>query len=287
MEKNTALVLQGGGMRGIYTAGVLDFLMHHQVELPYVIGTSAGALNACSYVSNNPGRSKTVMTKYMRSAKFASLGNYLLRGNYFDFEYLFYEVAKVLPFDWDRFNSSPIRLLCACTSFKTGEVVYFEKGKDEQFLKGVAASSSLPATIRKPVMVAGKPYCDGGPVCSIPFRKPLEDGCQKLVIICTQMKGHRKSPDPEKLPIYMRRYVDDYPEFVKAFRKWSATYNQDMDEIDKMGEEGKAFVIYPSQPPNVSVASRDKKAAETLYELGKKDMEKRFSELLDYLKKDF
>lgn len=274
-------------MRGIYTAGVLDVLMHKNISFPFVIGTSAGALNACSFVSNNPGRTKIVMMKYMQSPRFASVGNYLLRGYLFDFDYLFHEVPKEVPFDWDHFNSSPIRLLCTCTSFQTGKPVYFEKGKDVEFLKAVGASASLPATIRRPVVVAGEPYCDGGPSCAIPFRKALEEGYSKLVIVCTQKKGFRKDPDPAKLPLYMRRYVDDFPEFVEVFRHWNETYNRDMDEIDRLGEEGKALVIYPSRSPNVKVTSRDKKATESLYQLGKKDMEKHFSELLDYLNKDF
>ena len=144
MESKTALVLQGGGMRGIYTAGVLDVLMHKNISFPFVIGTSAGALNACSFVSNNPGRTKIVMMKYMQSPRCASVGNYLLRGYLFDFDYLFHEVPKEVPFDWNHFNSSPIRLLCTCTSFQTGKPVYFEKGKDVEFLKAVGDERLTP-----------------------------------------------------------------------------------------------------------------------------------------------
>ncbi len=274
-------------MRGAYTAGALDFLLENNIEFPYVIGTSAGALNACSFISGDIGRNKKIMLEFMHSLKFASVSNYIFKGSFFDFDYLFFEIQNVLPFNWDKFNSSQVRLLCGTTSFKTGEAVYFEKGKDDNFPQAVAASSSLPATIRKPVIVNGEPYCDGGPTCSVPFKKAIEDGYQRLFVISTQVKGHRKQPDSEKLPLYLRRYTKDYPEFIKAFKKWSATYNDDFDEIDHLAEEGKIFALYPSREPGVGVASRDKEAVESLYELGRNDMKLHFDELLDYLKQDF
>ncbi len=286
MNKNVALVLQGGGTRAIYTSGVLDVFMEKGISFPYVIGTSAGALNACGYISGDKGRNKQITMVHMQRIRFASLTNYLTRGTFFDFKYLFHEIPKELPFNWDAFYSAQVRLFCACTSFKSGKPAYFEKSQEE-FLDGVAASASLPAMIRKPVMVGGEPYCDGGVACAIPFRKPLEDGFKKIVIICTQPKGYRKDPDSEKLPLYMQRYVEKYPEFVEAFRKWHATYNADMDEVDRLGETGQAFVLYPSRPPRVSVATRSKKALNSLYDLGQKDAKTHFLELLDYLKEDF
>ena len=158
MNLNCALVMQGGGTRGIYTAGALDYLMEQGITFDAVYGTSAGALCGTDYLSGDIGRTKILMTKYMMDLKFVSFTRLLFTGNLFNFDYLFDELPKKLPFNFEQFDKSPMRFFLGVTCLDDGKAYFLEKGKVPDIWDAIAASSSLPGIAKTPIMIDGKPY---------------------------------------------------------------------------------------------------------------------------------
>ena len=283
LSNDAALVLQGGGSRGAFTAGVLDVLMEHMAFFPYVIGTSAGALNAVNYISGDVGRSRYVSTELIQDKKFVSVSNIFLRGTAFDFTYLFHTVPKIkYPFNTGRYNTSSVEFYAATVSLDTGEPRYFLKGECKEYYKALAASSSLPL-ISRPVTVEGHRYLDGGVVAATPFRKPLEDGISKIVIVQTRPKGYRKKKTSMKKRVFAKILYHRCPKFHAAYRLSGETYNKDMDEMEKLLEQGRVFIVRPDVNPNVRLIERDKDRLLDLYEEGRRIMERELPALYKYL----
>jgi predicted patatin/cPLA2 family phospholipase len=269
MGYKVGLVLQGGGTRSAFTAGVLDTLMENQFVFPYIIGTSAGALQAVNYLSGDVGRSKDIAINLMTDKKFVSLFNLLHFGTLFNFTYLFVEVPKtVIPFNSKAYLASPVRFTVATTGLEDGKAHYFVKGVCPEMWKALAASSSLPLLTWKPVLVEGHPYLDGGPAANIPFRRALEDGCEKIVVVSTRALGFRKAAPKKKHLHQAKLLYKKYPEFLKAYAQESNIYNQDADDLDALEKSGKAFVIRPSQPVTIGRTCRNKAKLDALYHEG-------------------
>ena len=282
---DAALVLQGGGARGAFTSGVLDVFAENKLDFPYVIGTSAGALCACNYLSGDKGRNKFVCTELLTDPKFVSLRNLLFKRTAFNFGYLFFSVPeKMYPFSEKEFFADERPFLATCTSMKTGEAVYFDKRKlgRKDFYTALAASASLPL-LAKPVDVMGEKCLDGGPAAAIPFRKPLEDGYQKEVIVLTRAYGYRKKPIKSLNYRLAKALYRKYPAFLSKFKTSPDVYNADTEEIEKLQKEGKVFVIQPDNPPHIATAEKDKEKLVALYEEGRAVAERLLPELRKYL----
>ena len=281
-----ALVLQGGGVRGAFTAGVLDVLMEHDIVFDYVIGTSAGGLNAVNYLAHDIGRSKYVTTKLMSDSRFVSMRNYLKTGNAFNFDYLMHVVPKTkLPFSQERFENSTARFFVAATSVETGEPAYFQKGVCAEFDNALAATASLPL-FAKPVSVEGKLYMDGGPVAAIPFRKPLHDGMKRLVVVLTRKRGYRKKPVGATTRFSLKTLYKKYTNFYAALKKQNDTYNQGVEEVEGLEQTGVAFIIAPDVPPDVGLFEKKEAKLLALYEQGRQVMERELPRLLDFVGAD-
>lgn len=281
-----ALALQGGGVRGAFTAGVLDVFLENGVVFPYVIGTSAGALTGVNYLSGDRGRSKFIICDLINDPKFLSLHNFLHKKTVFDFAYLLDVVpASIAPFSQKQFDESPIDFYAVATGLEDGKAHYFRKKDCKEFMKGVSASASLPL-LSKPVMVEGKPFLDGGPVDSIPFRKPLKEGVKKIVVVATRELGFRKKPLSSAKVRLCQQFYGDYPEFTKAFRKSVDVYNADSDLLEALEKEGRIFVIRPDQPVDVSPTDKNKKKLNALYEEGRRIALERLPEMARYLKEE-
>lgn len=275
MEQNgrvkSALVIQGGGTRGIYAAGVLDAFLLNKLYFPYVIGTSAGSLCGTNYLSKDFGRSKYVVTELMSDPKFVSVRNRIIKGTIFDFDFLFHEVPKsILPFNEKEFLNSSSFFYMVATDMADGKTIYFEKNAISDPYKGLAASSSLPL-LSKPVDVDGHLCLDGGVTMSVPFRKPLDEGIEKIVVIATRNKGYRKKDIKHLQKVIAKSLYKQYPLFLDAFLKSHEVYNQNMDLLDKLEEEGRVCIIRPDGPVNVEVACKDKNELVNLYERGYED----------------
>ena len=266
IDANTALVLEGGGLRGVFTCGVLDCFMDRGIRFPFTIGVSAGACNGLSYMSGQRGRAKSSNIDLMEKHKYIGFKYLLTQGCIMDFKLLFEDFPeKIIPYDYDAYFSNPDRFVMVTTNCLTGQAEYFEeKSSSERVMSIVKASSSLPF-VTKISYVDGIPMLDGGIVDSIPVKYALEQGYENLVIILTRNKGYRKKEAKMKAA---KLFYRKYPYLQKALSQRNAVYNQTMDLIERLEAEGKAFVIRPVNPVEVGRMEKDTSRLATLYQEG-------------------
>lgn len=266
IDANTGLVLEGGGMRGIFTVGVLDYLMDHHISFPYVIGVSAGASNGISYISRQRGRSYFSNIELLKKHNYIGWKNLLSGRGYIDLDFLFYEYPdRYYPFDYKTYEASPTRFVMVVSNCLTGRAEYIEEKQDrKRLLDACKASCSLP--VMCPLSwLDGKPMVDGGVCDSIPIRHAQEEGYRKNVIILTRNKGYRKPDKDFHLPSFIYR---KYPAIRKALRLRYKSYNHTLDYIDELEAEDKVLVIRPQRPIEVGRTERDTRKLQALYEEG-------------------
>lgn len=275
IDGQTGLVLEGGGMRGIFTVGVLDYLMDHQIWFPYTIGVSAGASNGISYASRQRGRSYFSNIELQEKRKYIGL-KYLLRGRgYIDLDFLFYEYPdQYYPFDFETYRKTKERFVVVTSNCLTGKAEYYEEKEDLNRLVTICkASCSLP--VMCPITyVDGIPMVDGGVCDAIPIRRAIADGYAKNVIVLTRNKGYRKADKDFYLPGFVYR---QYPAIREQLRLRYRKYNEVLDFIDRLEAEGKVTVIRPEAPMQVSRTDRDTGRLRALYEEGYACAAKAFS----------
>ena len=266
IDANTGLVLEGGGMRGIFTVGVLDYLMDHHISFPYVIGVSAGASNGISYISRQRGRSYFSNIELLKKHNYIGWKNFLSGSGYIDVDFLFYEYPdRYYPFDYKTYEASPTRFVMVVSNCLTGRAEYIEEKQDrKRLLDACKASCSLP--VMCPLSwLDGKPMVDGGVCDSIPIRHAQEEGYRKNVIILTRNKGYRKPDKDFHLPSFIYR---KYPAIREALRLRYKSYNHTLDYIDELEAEDKVLVIRPQRPIEVGRTERDTRKLQALYEEG-------------------
>jgi len=279
-----ALVVQGGGSRGVYSAGVLDVLMKNEIWADAVYGTSAGALAGVNYVSRDIGRAPFIFLTLMKDHRFMNPLRLATKGSVFNFDLLFYEVPKEgVPFNSEEFFTSKTEFYACATNCVTGEATYFSK-LDPEFYNGLAASCSLPLTT-KPTMVHDVPYLDGGVVDSVSVAKALADGADKVIVVLTRSKGYRKKNIPANQRRLAHAMYHHYPVLLEHYDVSPKTYNEEMDYIDKLVDEGKIFGIYPSIPPVVGHAEKNTKKIQALLDEATSDAQKALPSLKEYLSK--
>ena len=267
--KKIGIVLEGGGMRGIYTAGVLDFFINKNIYFQYVIGVSAGACHALNYLSGQKGRDKDIALKFLGDKRYLSFRNLIRTGEIFGFDFIFGELSeKLLPFDYETFEKSKQELVVGVTNCVTGQCEYFYKSKTstDEILKVVRASSSLPF-ISKEVIINGKAYMDGGISSSIPLKKAIDDGCEYNIVVLTRNKGYRKKPSKLTRKLSKLKYRN-FRGLSKAVGERYKKYNSELEFVENMEKEGKVFVIRPQKHINVSRVEKDKNKIFQLYKQG-------------------
>lgn len=282
VKSGTALILEGGGNRGVFTSGVLDCLMEHQIKFPYVVGVSAGACNAVDYVSWQPGRTKNCMILEDKENRYISLRQTIRNKSLFDMDMIFDRFPKeIFPFDFDTFFQSDIRCQMVVTDCITGKARYMEEKKDSDRLMNICrASSSIPAACPM-VMLDGRPYLDGGVSDSIPLFHAMKLGYQKDVVVLTRNLGYRKTK-PGKSAAFYSAAFKKYPNLVRSLLNRYKVYNRTLDLVEKWEREGHIFVIRPVSKP-ISRTEQDKEALTAFYREGYDLMEKRLEELQAYL----
>ena len=255
----TGLVLEGGGMRGIYTTGVLDWLLDQKYLPDYCIGVSAGACHATSYLSKQQGRSFRINTAYLQNGEYVSVKNLLKTGSMFGMDFIFDKIPNELdPFDYQAFLASPCEFYVGVTNVWTGKPEYFP-------------SSSIP--MFSPIVpYKGNLYLDGGTSDPIPVRKALADGCDRVIVVLTQDRGYVKHPEKFR-PVYKNLYRR-YPKMVNTLDHRHEVYNETRDFVFQLEREGKAIVIAPREPVDLSRFERDIPKLRALYEEGFADAEK-------------
>ncbi|QIB26320.1 patatin-like phospholipase family protein [Caloranaerobacter azorensis] len=275
------LVLEGGGMRGCYTSGVLDFFMEKDLYFPYIIGVSAGACNASSYISRQKGRSIKINLDYVQDDRYISYKNLITKRSLFGMDFIFDEIPnKLIPFDFETFNKAKEKFIIVATDCKIGQPVYFDKDECEDVVKAIKASSSLPF-VAPIVEMNGKFLLDGGIADPLPIKKSIEDGNKKNVIVLTRNKGYRKSPF--KLRKLLKVMYSEYPGLINAMLNRYKVYNSTLEYIEKLESEKKVFVIRPTKNMKVDRIERDVNKLKELYEMGYEDAKRCYDEMMNWI----
>ena len=280
--KKSALVLEGGGLRGIYTSGVLRFFMDQRLFLPYVIGVSMGGCNGANYVSRQPERNRIVNTRFVNDSRYLSYRRLLMGGELFGMKFIFDTIPNSLvPFDYQTFRESAVKFIFVVTDCETGEPLYFEKSElGEDYLSILQASACLPF-ISKPVRYNGQILMDGGLSDSIPIRKSISDGNRKNVLILTQPKGYRKKRF--KFNRIARMRYPRFPGLCEVLAHRYIRYNETMDFIDTLEQQDEVFVIRPRSALPVGRIERNKSKLYTAYDQGYRDASESYEGLCRYL----
>lgn len=277
------LVLEGGGMRGVYTAGVLDFFIDKDIFFENIYGVSAGICHACSYLSKQRNRAYRVMVDYLDDKRYASFYSLVTTGDYFGVKMIYDEIPNALyPYDKETFEKYKGNLYSVVTNMNTGKAEYIKLKDMDKDLIYVRASSSLPLLSRI-VKVGDKEYLDGGIADSIPIKRAMEGGNKKNVVVLTQPKEYRKSKN-KLLPVMKIKYKK-YPNFVDAMANRHINYNNTLDMIEKEEKNGNVFVIRPSESLNITRLEKNKDKLESLYNLGFNDAKKAYDDLMKFISK--
>ncbi len=280
--ENSALILEGGGLRGIYTSGVLRFFMDRGLFFPYVIGVSMGACNAANYVSRQPERNRIVNTRFVDDPRYISYLRLLAGGELFGMKFIFDTIPnQLVPFDYQAFRESAMKCISVVTDCETGKPLYFEKselGKD--YLSILQASTCLPF-ISNPVQYNGQILMDGGLSDSIPIRKSIGDGNRKNVLILTQPKGYRKKRF--KFNSLARMRYPRFPGLCEALATRYIRYNETLDFIDTLERQDKIFIIRPRSVLPARRIERDRNRLYAAYDQGYQDASESYEKLCRYL----
>lgn len=269
---DTALVLEGGGLRGVFTCGVLDCFMDHGIRFPFTVGVSAGACNGLSYMSDQRGRARSSNIDLMDKYHYVGVKYMLTQGCIMDFKLLFEDFPeKIIPYDYPAYFSNPDRFVMVTTNCLTGKAEYLEEKKSsERVMSIVRASSSLPF-VSKITYVDGVPMLDGGIVDSIPVQYAMDQGYEHPLVVLTRNKGYRKKNGNIRAA---KAFYRKYPLLQKAIFQRNIVYNQTMDLIEKLEDEGKITVIRPETPVIVGRMEKDTAKLAALYDEGYKLAEK-------------
>lgn len=277
------LVLEGGGMKGIYTAGVLDFFLDKEIEFSNCYGVSAGACCLCSYLSRQKKRAYRINVDYLDQKAYCSVESLIKTGDLFGADMCYSLIPDYLdPYDYDAFSRYQGNAYAVVTNIRTGKPEYMPLKDMHQDTIAVRASSSLPLVSRN-VKIGDELYLDGGISDSIPIRRSMKDGNRKNVIILTKEEGYIRQPaNGAELALIRARYVR-YPKVYECMRERHLTYNNTLQYIEEMQSQGKVFIIRPKQKSNVGRVEKDKAKLDALYEEGYRDAENCYMELLEYL----
>ncbi len=267
MPMKIGLVLEGGGMRGLYTGGVLQAFSDGQWLPDYVIGVSAGACNAFSYLSGQQGRNLRINTDYLKDKRYLSVQNFLRTKSLFGMDFIFGEIPEKLdPFDYEAFRNNPCVFELGVTDVATGKPVYFSK---DSFADGdftlLRASSSIP--VFAPMVPYGdRFYLDGGTSDPIPVERALQMGCDKLVVVLTRERGYQKKP--ERFRAAYRRAFRKYPCMAGTLDRRHTVYNQTLKKVAELEQAGKALVIAPKTPLGVDRFEKNRDKLIAVYQQG-------------------
>lgn len=266
IDANTALILEGGGLRGVFTCGVLDCFMDHDIRFPFTVGVSAGACNGLSYMSGQRGRAKTSNIDLMDEHHYIGFRYLLTQRCIMDFKLLFEDFPeRIVPYDYDAYFSNPDRFVMVTTNCLTGKAEYLEeKSSSKRVMDIVRASSSLPF-VSPVAYVDGVPMLDGGIADSIPVEYAMRQGYENMVVILTRNKGYRKT---DSKMFAAKLFYHKYPALQKALSERSFVYNRTMDLIEHLEGKGRITVIRPLKPIEVSRMEKDTAKLTDLYREG-------------------
>lgn len=274
------LVLEGGAMRGMYTAGVLDTFLDKDFWVNGIISVSAGALFGVNYPSRQKGRAIRYNKKFISDKRYISFKSLVSTGNIVNKDFAFYEVPfKYDVFDNKTFKESDIDFYVAVTNLQTAQAEYVKLIDPLAQMEVLRATSAMPY-VSRPVEIDGIPYLDGAIADSIPVEQMQKLGYDKIIVILTRTLDYRKS---KPMTWIAKWFYRRYPHFADAVHQRYAMYNQQVENVIKLAEEGDIFVIRPSVDLKIKRIEKDPNKLQAMYDLGMKDMQLQWKNLLDYL----
>ena len=276
----TGLVIEGGGVRAIYAAGVLDVFMEHRLRFDGVIGVSAGAIHGCSFLSNQKGRSLRFYKKYCNDPRFMGFRSWLTTGDIVGTDFGYHEIPEKLDiYDYNAFKSCGVPFYVVCSNVTTGQPEYLQITDMREQMDCLRASASLPYFSRI-VEIEGKKYLDGGGTDSIPVEAFMNMGYRRNIVILTREASYRKKPELRMLPSLVYR---KYPAFAEALRKRHIVYNHTLERILELEKEGSVFVIRPEASLPASRMEKDPENVQRAYDMGYADGQRRIEQLLKWM----
>ena len=275
------LVLEGGAMRGLWTAGVIDVMMEHGVQPDGLIGVSAGAAFGCNYKSRQVGRAIRYNTRFAKDPRYSGWKSLVTSGDYYNANFGYH----VVPFEYDKFDietfeKNPLEFTVVCTDVETGEAVYHKMDHvDYDELEWLRASASMPLA-SKVVEVQGHKLLDGGVSDSIPLEYYEQQGYDRNVVILTQPLGYQK--EHNKLMPLMRMALHKFPRFLKALDERHLMYNQELEYVAEAERQGRCLVIRPDGPIPIGHLSHDPQQMRLVYDMGRKVGERYIDKIKEY-----
>ena len=278
----TMLLLEGGGMRGMYTAGVMDIMLEQGIKVDAIMGVSAGALFGINYKTRQAGRVIRYNKRFAGDKRYMGIHSLITTGNIMNEKFCFDDVPNELdPADYETFKNSPEEFYAVVTNVNTGRPEYIrltDLGEKEQ-MEYLRASGSLPF-VSRPVKIAGQLYLDGGIADSVPVEKALSMGYDRVIVVLTRPEGSRKKRGKD-LPAKM--LYSRYPAFVKTNNDRWKKYNAQLGVVELLEQEGRIFVVRPSETIKISRLEKDPEVLQAMYDLGVKDAKTRLEDMIQYL----
>ena len=278
----TGIVLEGGGMRGMYTCGILDVLMENRIYVDGMVGVSAGIAFGCNYKSRQVGRALRYNVRFAHDKRYSGIRSWLMTGNYYSAVFAYRMVpTRYDIFDYNVFEDSPMECYAVCFDVKTGEGVYQRLTHvDDDFFEWIRASASMPV-VSRPVEVGGRLLLDGGLADSIPLEFMMSKGYERNVVILTREEGFRKTAEHGLW--LMKPLLRKWPHVIEALKHRPALYNQQLQLVREQERKGNAFVFRPLKPLNVSRTTHDPKEMNRVYRQGREEALQRLDELKRFL----
>lgn len=278
---NAALILEGGGMRGLYTAGVLDFFYDKNIEFSSLYGVSAGACHGCNYLSKQRERGLKVYTEHIHDKRYMGIGNLIKTGDYFSKDFNLNIVPNELnKFDYETMRSSKCDFYAAVTNCETGKPEYLKVDDLKKDLDKVWASSSLPMLSRM-VTVDGNKYLDGGVADSIPIKRSIKDGNKKNVVVLTRDITYSKAKN-SLMPLLKIKYKK-YPKLIKAMENRHIKYNETLEFLKEQEKKNNVFIIRPKKEVTIGRLEKNKEKLYALYYEGYNEAKEKYNDLMEYL----
>lgn len=279
----TGLVLEGGALRAIFSSGVCDGLLDGKVMADYVVGVSAGIAYGVSYLSGQPRRNLEVVTRYAPDRRYMGMNNLADKRNrcYFGLKFAYDTIPnKLVPFDYDAFAAYPGQVEAVVTNLNTGKADYLLVPRRDRQATVIQASCAMPLLF--PIYhLDGQPYLDGGVADSIPWKRALGQGCDRVIVVLTRPRSYVRRPD--KMMPFIRRTYREYPNFVAAMERRARRYNEDRREMFEAERQGKLLVIAPDSTLGVSRTERNTEKLRLLWGEGYEIAARRMEEIRDYL----
>ncbi len=278
----TALIMEGGAMRGMFTCGVMDVLMENGITFDGAAGISAGAVFGCNYKSRQIERPVRYTKKYCRDSRYCSIRSLIRTGDLYGADFCYRELPDVLdPFDRKTFADNPMEFYAGATDVATGKCIYHlcMDGGDKDML-WFRASASMPV-VSRPVEIDGHAYLDGGISDAVPYAYMEHQGYDRNVIVLTQPKGYRKKPG---IPSIMKLFLHRIPKICEAMEHRYEMYNRQMEELDRMEAEETVLIIRPPEDLKIGHTEKNPEELERVYQIGRRETMCRLAEIQSWLK---